>query len=442
MTAAACHEEDAFDRKVAAWVLSAVDANTEDFETLLERLPGVYPTLIRKAVEALLRQRMLRPDLAARLLRPSLNAIDMRGVRSPLPLPHPLNYEWRFTPKTSSLLLNLAEDCARSGEMVLLFGTPAVAVASFDRPSNRRLIFFGEDNPVTRSVNALNEAIGRRLAIERCSVNEPGRERASVVVLDPPWYLDFVRPMLAMAAGASTIGGHVLMGLAPEGARPSALQDRNHVLMLAEQLGLLHVKTQELALRYETPFFEANALAACGMVVSETWRRGDLLMFRKIRRSDRSIVTSALARKRWREVRVGRMRLFVCPGRPSQGGDLLGPLIQGDVLPTVSRRDERRQAARIWTSGNRIFTSSAPEMVLAAALSLSGAQPGAGARPELRARMKERAEMDRVGHLLLNLAACEAAEEAGRRVAQTRGRQAWTLTSTASENALTAIGSG
>ena len=30
-------------------------------------------------------------------------------------------------------------------------------------------------------------------------------------------------------------------------------------------------------------------------------------------------------------------------------------LIKGDILPSVSSRDERRKEANIWTSGNRIF---------------------------------------------------------------------------------------
>jgi hypothetical protein len=33
----------------------------------------------------------------------------------------------------------------------------------------------------------------------------------------------------------------------------------------------------------------------------------------------------------------------------------LGPLVPGDILPSVSRRDGRRKLADVWTSGNRIF---------------------------------------------------------------------------------------
>ena len=33
----------------------------------------------------------------------------------------------------------------------------------------------------------------------------------------------------------------------------------------------------------------------------------------------------------------------------------LVPVVPGDILPTVSRRDVRREAADVWTAGNRIY---------------------------------------------------------------------------------------
>ncbi len=44
-------------------------------------------------------------------------------------------------------------------------------------------------------------------------------------------------------------------------------------------------------------------------------------------------------------------------------------LVKGDILPTVSRRDPRRRQADVWTSGNRIFQTDNPRLVLEAALS-------------------------------------------------------------------------
>jgi hypothetical protein len=39
-------------------------------------------------------------------------------------------------------------------------------------------------------------------------------------------------------------------------------------------------------------------------------------------------------------------------------------LVEGDILPSVSRRDLRRSQARLWTSGNRVFGCAAPSLLL------------------------------------------------------------------------------
>ena len=71
--------------------------------------------------------------------------------------------------------------------------------------------------------------------------------------------------MLAAAAHACRPGGVVLISLAPLGTRPSAEADHRAAVAFGEQLGLDLVQHCELAIGYETPFFERNALAAAGV---------------------------------------------------------------------------------------------------------------------------------------------------------------------------------
>jgi hypothetical protein len=58
----------------------------------------------------------------------------------------------------------------------------------------------------------------------------------------------------------------------------------------------------------------------------------------------------------WYEAAVTGVRVRV---RPQIEAGFVDPrlvsVISGDILPTVSRRDARRQSADVWTSGNRIF---------------------------------------------------------------------------------------
>jgi hypothetical protein len=443
VTAESASNTEGFERRVGEWVLDAIEEGVTGFDDLLERLPSVYPTVVIEAVRALACRGILKPELAAFLTQPGKGVGEEERERSVLPLPHPLNYEWRFTSRASNLLLNLADYCAPSCSTIVLFGTPSVAATSLTRATKSRVVFIGEDNPVTRRVSTLNKTVGSPLIVEGCRTRGVGDESASVVILDPPWYMDFVRPMLTKAADLCVIGGHLLISLPSEGTRSKAIQDRGEVLALAEQLCLVHVETSPLALRYETPFFEANALAACGIVVSGTWRRGDLLVFRKLRRSNHLMPTSPPRARRWFEVGIGRMRVFVCGDCPSDRGGLLSSLVRGDILPAVSRRDERRRAACVWTSGNRIFGSIAPAKVVAAALAPFDAKMGSRSHLQITS-MKEHHELHRLGYLLRSLSALEAEENAARSTAQKnwKWKQPWTLTSSRGNGTLASFARG
>jgi hypothetical protein len=166
-----------------------------------------------------------------------------------------------------------------------------------------------------------------------------------------------------------------------------------------------------LAIAYETPFFERNALAAAGIYPPPQWRRGDLIVFRKAHTSTRSPASSVRGRE-WTEVGIGRMRLFIrgTSAVCSEEASLIS-LVDGDILPTVSRRDPRRRLANIWTSGNRIFRTDNPQLVLEAAISCVGAEMGSGVQPRLWGTIRERETLEGVAAELRALAVIEAQEE-------------------------------
>lgn len=146
------------------------------------------------------------------------------------------------------------------------------------------------------------------------------------------------------------------------GTRPGILGEHVRHREWCGRLGFELEQVEWGALPYETPLFERNALRAAGILnVPSDWRHGDLWVLRKTT-ANRAIWPGNIARTTWSEHRFGQVRLRVNRGVGDQGdGACLVPLIPGDVLPTVSRRDVRRSAARVWTTGNRIFGCSAPE---------------------------------------------------------------------------------
>ena len=232
--------------------------------------------------------------------------------------------------------------------------------------------------------------------------------------------------MLAAAAAACRSRGVVLLSVPPAATRPSAEVDRTATLNFALRLGLQLISDEPLGLSYETPFFETNALAAANLHPPARWRRGDLLIFRKTRPASRPAPATS-RRRDWVEVTVGRMRLFIKGVAADTGGPHgLIPIVAGDILASVSRRDPRRRMVSVWTSGNRIFRTDNPRLVLEAALSHNGAVKGAGAQPALWGSVREREALERVGELIGRLAEREADEERGALADSVRWGEHWT----------------
>lgn len=403
----------AFGNSVDAMTKAALGEGASSFSALLHRLPAIYPTEVLSSLERLAATGVIEPWVAAEARRQAgERAESLVEGRSLLPVPHPLDYEWRFTPDASRELLDRATALTPPGGDLLLFGTPGLAVEALTLPPHRRLAFLAENNSVTQRVIALNHATGSPLDIAFCSGGLP-RETADAVILDPPWYPDFVRPMLAAAAHACRLGGVVLISLPPFCTRPSAEADHRAALAFGRRLGLDPFEHEALAIRYATPFFERNALAAAGIYPPPYWRRGDLVMFRKTRSAVRLPAPSGSNRRPWTEVIVGRMRLFVRRGAPTAAAAGIRPLVDGEILPSVSRRDPRRRHGQLWTSGNRVYRTSNPQLVLDAANSCGQGVHGAGAQHGLWGTVSEREARDRVADRLRAVAALEAHEEQG-----------------------------
>lgn len=417
---------EAFTAKVDLLALAAIFDGAGSFSALLRRLPSVYPTEVLASVDRLSEAGKVEHGLAATFrAEAGQNATAAYEGRSLLPVPHPLDFEWRFTADTSRALLDRAAAMTSPGDDLLLFGTPGLAVEALSLPIERRLTFLAENNCVTGRISALNAATGGPLNIAFCSGGLP-RESADAVLLDPPWYIDFVRSMLSAAAWACRPGGKVLISLPPDGTRPSAEADRATAIRLGQRMGLKLVEHEPLALRYETPFFERNALAAVGIYAPPQWRRGDLLIFTKSLKPCRPIVADKSYERPWTEISVGRMRLFIRDRdrvRSEQVG--LTSLVEGDILPTVSRRDRRRRAVQVWTSGNRVFAADNPQLILEAAISCQSEGSGTGFQPRLWGTISEGEALERVAYELRALAHIESLEELGAPTQVREGSVRW-----------------
>jgi hypothetical protein len=273
-----------------------------------------------------------------------------RGTERPFVVPHPLDFDWRFTRDTTGLIWRTIRELATAQDHVALLGTPSLA-ATIEPWKELGSVTLHERNP--NHYQSLADGI-----TFACwdVLRDPIPSAANgVVVADPPWYEAETIGFLWTASTLSRTGAHVLLSLPPVATRPGVNEERERITAAAADFGLEFVRLNEGVLRYGTPFFETNAMIAAGAPVTNDWRLGDLMVFRR---------TDAACGSRpamdpepsWTERSIGLTRFKLQETLSTDfASPVLRSIVPGDILPTVSRRDIRRKDATVWTSGNRIY---------------------------------------------------------------------------------------
>lgn len=272
------------------------------------------------------------------------------GSDRPFVVPHPLDFDWRFTRETVALIWQTIIEIASPQSGVALLGTPSLA-ANAGSWKDLGSVTLLERNP--NHYQSLSDGI----TFACCDVLRDPLSHGSngLVVADPPWYEAETIGFLWTASALSSTGGHVLLSLPPVATRPGINEERARTTAAAAGFGLEFVRLSEGVLRYGTPFFETNATQAAGPPVPDDWRLGDLAVFRRTEDEcgPRPVMDPEPT---WTERSIGRTRFKLREtGSTEFASPVLRSIIPGDILPSVSRRDPRRNDAAVWTSGNRIF---------------------------------------------------------------------------------------
>ena len=188
-----------------------------------------------------------------------------------------------------------------------------------------------------------------------------------VAIVDPPWYPDITERFIAQATAMTRPDGTILVAMPPAGTRPNIAKEIKSTISLAESLGTRLEKIDEKWLPYDAPPFEINALKAVGITeIDPQWRKADLYTFRRVPRSlghdlaNYKLLTLPEPADSWEEVMVGRIRFRIDTSASSEGSTDLASIVEGDVMPSVSRRAKGRKLANVWTSGNRVFSAEQP----------------------------------------------------------------------------------
>ena len=341
------------------------------FNAIVYAMDGADPILVCSLLNELVRTSapVIRTRATAALTEIGCPAATPAVAADPrLPSPHPLDYEWRFTPSTCDrLVARVAGIAPRS---VLLLGCPTVALALLStKPAFK--ITLVDDNPALPRLNSLVDGGADCTQVRADLIARPevtAGVNADVVIADAPFYPDAMAGFMCAAVIGSRPGARLLFVLPPSSSRPSARQDALDLMELAAASGLEHVATKPGGVRYLRPPFEVNAHHSAGLwSVADDWRAADLAEFRLA--SSPVIVarpTVSSGRERWREVLIESKRWRVqLDGRNSAFVDgLLEKIVGSAVLDSVSRRDKRRNAANVCTDDNEFFVTSNPALLL------------------------------------------------------------------------------
>jgi hypothetical protein len=262
-------------------IREAIARGMTQFDQLLTALPGVYPSVVLDSLRDLaLREKV--PDWAVLHAVRHVQQRRLQRVipshRIGLPIPHPLDYDWRFSDAAIQHVFDRCCTLSHPGDTVALLGTPSVLRAAIERGFPRRWVLLDTNQTVTDCLaKAAPEA-----RILRCDVRTDLLPdlNAALVIVDPPWYEEYMHSFLWAACQLCAIGGHLLVSLPPLGTRPGIVRERAHTLDWTQQLGLTLLRVEPATLPYVTPPFERNALKAEGLyTIADEWRRGDLAVF-------------------------------------------------------------------------------------------------------------------------------------------------------------------
>lgn len=335
-----------YQNQIQVWIAEALkDGPIPSFSHLVRALPGVYPNDLSRELD--------RMGLAQILDTKRSDVVDhSTRQRQTLPVPHPLDYDWRFTEESCEFLLTeLLKTAGATGEAIFL-GAPTLFRAAQDTNLASRCLLLDR---CPQTVAAL-AGIRPRIFTTDVLRDDLPELQAQVVMADPPWYEEFARAFLWASSELLCLGGVVFLSTPPLGTRPGIDHEWQRSIDFAQEIGL-ELQTVQQSLRYQSPPFEINALRAAGhSEIDCRWRPGLLARFTKIRdaRIPRPKVSDDYATWIERSAFGVRIRLRQKSDATLKSPTLLG-LLTGDILDSVSRRDSRRRDADVWTSGNRIF---------------------------------------------------------------------------------------
>jgi len=352
-----------FEQQVEDWVYQSIISGVTNFDSLIRSLPGVYPSVAISALKRLVTKSRLTKSLVDEILSSQNCKQEISDTSFHLDknITHPLDYDWRFTKTSTNLLLEQAHILSKKGDTIALLGTPSIFFHADNYLTDRKIILFDKNPTHADNVHGNSSCY----TVDLLHDSLPNIQ-ADVVIADPPWYPEHMLGFVWAASKLCKVDSHMLISLPRQGTRPKIINDLYQLLNFAYNAGFGCLTYEHSILSYRSPLFENNALLAEGInSISHNWRTASLAIFY---RHEQKLVNRPIANKecdKWIEVKIRNVGIRL---KYSDSLDFLDPtlnsIVDGNILPSVSRRDVRVPTVDVWTTGNRVFSCKGTNIVL------------------------------------------------------------------------------
>lgn len=271
--------------RIKVCILTALRKSPCTFEEIIRKCAGVYPTLVKQALEELQVHSSLVPLYTTQS--------DLVPYGFNLAVDHPQNDLVTYQIENNPILSNWYfswHTCQKIGQLdiwynkkILFLGTPRLFefFAVQDKAKHISLIDF--DSIVTEK---LISRYGNRknISIEHRDINFLKTDfdnKYDYVFFDPPWYFDSYISWLITAAKFVAHDGKVLFPLFPYMVRPTASQERNELFQISRRISPNVLLIPEY-LEYDIPSFEENELHFAGIDLRANWKVSDLMILQGV----------------------------------------------------------------------------------------------------------------------------------------------------------------
>jgi len=332
--------ERKYDNLIRNLITSIISEKDISFKELCLLCEGAFPTTILEISNQITKS-------TGKKIKPDRNNIDFLNNSELIPEPHLIDFDWRYDDQTASKIANFS---IKLGNDICCLGTPSVYRELIN--SNKH-IFLIDKNPFIcdffKNYNA-----GQIINIDIMSINSIIR-KYDVIIMDPPWYLSYIRSWLSKALDMVRSNGVIILTIFPKFIRPNAIKERKNLFQLLNKIGTYEFLPFETV--YKTPKFENETLIANGLKPLEKWRKGETII---IRLKDKlpKIKYQKVKEPNWTRFRVGNQIIAFRKLKEDKQKNIYikSPYLDGSyILKDVSRRNSIRSKINLWTSRNRVM---------------------------------------------------------------------------------------